>query len=108
MGSDILWDNVKFGSSDEIDNINLCEQWADVSLNLDDEQSNINNKHVRFNSIDWQLCNSVVGCYDNYNHDFMGGNECPHRGGMTTEHGDMLEIAPQDIKIMRSWVKITH
>lgn len=51
MGSEILWDNVKFGSSDEIDNINLCEQWADVSLDLDDEQFNIDNKHVRFSSI---------------------------------------------------------
>jgi len=26
VGSDIPWDNIKFGSSDEIDNINLCEQ----------------------------------------------------------------------------------
>jgi sensor histidine kinase regulating citrate/malate metabolism len=26
VGSDIPWDNIKFGSSDEIDNINLCGQ----------------------------------------------------------------------------------
>ena len=30
------------------------------------------------------------------------GNEYPHYEGMTVEHGDMLEIAPQDIKIMKS------
>jgi hypothetical protein len=35
----------------------------------------------------------------------MRGNECPNNTGMTGEHTDVTDIAPQDIKIIRSWVK---
>jgi len=30
------WDNVKSDSNREIDSIDLCKQWVDVCLNLDD------------------------------------------------------------------------
>jgi len=37
-----------------------------------------------------------------------GENGCLDHGDMVTQRGIMVVIAPQDTKIMRSLVKITH
>lgn len=50
MDSGSMWDNVKFDNNGEID-LDLYEQWTDASLNLDDGQSKISNKHNRFDII---------------------------------------------------------